>query len=224
MCWSPTMRRLLVVSALAGLLALPAQAADDTPPGKSPTPTVLLLGSQEPDTEFAKNNAKLLVREIVRQAVLIAARDELGLSTRDMTMRESVSAESDKCRRLDVQVAEKTKEFVRVRLTRPDGEVIYEKEIPLPKSKKRFFDYYSLVVAAEELSRTELVDALRKAGFSGEPNPQQASVAVPAATEQALREMNFFSQFAALRELHRLQQTKGESPQTLAALARIRDS
>ncbi len=32
----------------------------------------------------------MLVREIVRQAFLIAARDECGLATRDQTLRESL--------------------------------------------------------------------------------------------------------------------------------------
>ena len=51
-------------------------------------PAVLALASDEPDVSDAKADGGLLIRELVRQAVLIAGRDGLGLQTRDQVLGE----------------------------------------------------------------------------------------------------------------------------------------
>jgi tetratricopeptide (TPR) repeat protein len=205
-------------------LASYAHAAAADPTSKDGAPVTLCLSAAEPDFKVPHASGRLLVREIARQAMLISARDELGLATRDMTLRETMpSTTTDRVQAINVSTAESADKFVRLRLTRGSGDemtVLYEKEIPLPLASDKTVDYLGLVVAAEQLSRSEIVDALRTAGFHGEPNRADPMVTVPASVRKQLAEMNFFSQFAALRELHQLQRTKGESPETLAALVR----
>src|SRR5437868_1897408 len=52
----------------------------------------LFLSAREPDLSEPGASGGLLIREILRQAVLIAARDGLGMTTRDATLREPLTA------------------------------------------------------------------------------------------------------------------------------------
>jgi tetratricopeptide (TPR) repeat protein len=214
-------KSLLAVLAAASITLVCPAAEPEAKPAVNST---LVLSSREPDMTVEKPAAKLLIREIVRQAVLIAARDELGLSTRDATLRESMPAgAADSALQIDVQTAESSDKFVRFRLSLGGGDQappFYEKQIALTLTDPDVVDYVAFVAALEELSRTELVEALKKSGLEGKSNPLDASVKVPAGTERQLSEMNFLSQFTAIRELHGRQRSDGESAQTLAGLAR----
>src|SRR5690242_3151291 len=72
----------------------------------------------------------------------------------------------------------------------------------------------------ERLSRAQMLNGLRAAGFTGKPAPFTIKLKVPEATEALLAQMTFTAQFQAVRELHALMRTQGESPPVLAALAR----
>jgi hypothetical protein len=210
-------RRVLRISFAAALIASASAvfAADEPSSQRSPDST-LFLTAQEPDMSKDPSNARLLVREIARQAVLMAGRDELGLSTRDMTLRETMPA-AESTEKLDLQVTP-SKESVRVTVSRGDQK-FFEREIPATSAAGPF-DYVRFSAALEELVASDLVAALQQAGFHGRANQTSASTEVPLQIEGWLREMNLFSQYSALRQLHALERKEGESPQTLAALAR----
>src|SRR4029077_6658635 len=76
------------------------------------------------------------------------------------------------------------------------------------------------VVAAEAFSRGGYVTALKRAGFKGQPNKTDASGAVPSEVDAWLGQMNFPSQFFAVRALHAAARKSGESPGLLGALVR----
>ena len=90
--------------------------------GGSPPITCLCLTTHAAD--FDKHaDGGLLLREIFRQALLIAARDELGLQTRDASIGElghaPVDAErrlADGCRVLDLRVLVQPSQAVRLEL------------------------------------------------------------------------------------------------------------
>jgi tetratricopeptide (TPR) repeat protein len=189
-------------------------AADEASSLKQSGHTTLFLTAQEPDMSKEPRNAKLLIRELARQAVLMAARDQLGLSTRDMTLRETMPENVED--RLDLQVAA-SKESVQVVISRGEAR-FFEREFELKSIP--VFNYGGFAAALEELIAGDLAEALKKAGFQGRPNVIKSSVEVPAEIENRLREMNFLSQYSALRQLHALQRSDGESVQTLAALVR----
>ena len=65
------------------------QLSGAEPRTQRPGPVCLAVREVNP-LESPPQAGGLLVREIVRQAFLIAARDECGLSTRDQTLRESL--------------------------------------------------------------------------------------------------------------------------------------
>lgn len=195
-----------------GLVALVAREPERSAAGE---------GADSKDSK--KLGGKLLVRELLRQAVLIAARDQLGLATRDQTLRETIPASSGNVKVLDAETAELIGQSVRLKLTAGSigrKKKIFEQEIPLPSDADTPFDYVALATAAESWSRTELVDALKQSGFEGRANRQSSEVKPTAETITRLNQLNFFSQFAAVRDLHELQRAQGESAETLGALVR----
>ena len=76
------------------------------------------------------------------------------------------------------------------------------------------------LVEAERCSRTFYVEALRKCGFHGNANRRPFAAGVPEEIERGLSEMVFTSQLIALRQLHELVRSDGESPARLGALVR----
>src|SRR5262249_15992529 len=144
--------------------------------------------------------------------------------TCDAALREQGANPADaRTLKLNLQTAAKRNEFVRVRLERSDGDstkLLTSHDLPLKLASGNVIDYQALAEAAEQLSRTKFVEALKQAGAEGSANPQKPATALSPAIETQLRQMNFLSQFAALRELHALGKTQGESSQTLAGLVR----
>lgn len=167
---------------------------------------VLALDGAEPDLAGGAHGG-LLVREIVRQAVLIAGRDGLGLATRDHALREPLGE-----RPLSIRTRAVLGKQVAVRVAR-GTDVLWEQEIP-------FADYAGLVKACEALSRGAFVEVLKKAGFAGTPNARADRGRVPDAVEGALMTLTFSEQVRALRELRVEIRRDGEAPQRLLGLAR----
>ena len=86
-------------------------------------------------------------------------------------------------------------------------------------------DLLDLAQKTEELSRTELVAVLRKLGLDGKPSATEPEGKVPEAIENGLSSLSFPDVFAAVKELHALIRSDGESPARLGALvSRLCDS
>jgi len=154
----------------------------------------------------------LLMQEILRQSVLIAARDELGLQTRDGHLREW---------RGNVPM-----EFAQEMSFGPTNVMLADK----PGSKVSVWshdypadwitDYSALVENAESMSRNEFVAVIEKDGWTGSPNDVKESAPAPADGENLLAEMEQLSQLAAVRETHALIHGDGESLDRLGVLVR----
>jgi hypothetical protein len=174
-----------------------------------PRGSVLNLLADQTDREF--DYPGLLTRELFRQGLLIAARDEMGLQTRDGALREwkepPTSADT-------LQLDLVAKEMAVHDVSEPASTWIHEKYSTWPS------DFDSGVAKIEEMSRKEYVDALKNAGWTGTGNTKKADGAAPAKAEAQLAEMEELSQFAALRETGELIRTDGESPQRLGVLVR----
>jgi beta-lactamase regulating signal transducer with metallopeptidase domain/tetratricopeptide (TPR) repeat protein len=160
-----------------------------------------------------------LRRELFRQALLIAARDELGLATRDAWLGDPMPREGGRPT-LDFEAVQGQPAQVRL-FGRFSGRRVMMARAEVDTSEGRWRDYGALLVQAERLSRTEFVDVLGRVhkGHGG-PNPQKPDAAVPAKIDERLGEMTFTSQFEAIRALHQLIGEGGESPARLGALVR----
>ena len=190
---------------------------------ESPPPTIVYLDQARNWQVFshARNTVSPLARELVRQAFLIAARDELGLATRDAWLGDAMPAGRDNAL-WDVATTLRD-DAVAVEMVRgeaPNQARSGQQTLGRPIRAVHSMDYRLLTEAEEVLSRTTFVDALKQAGFKGQPNRPDESIAVPPPIDKLLGEMNFLSQFRAVRELHRILRRQGESAAVLGALSR----
>jgi tetratricopeptide (TPR) repeat protein len=210
-------RRLLLLLIGTLVLASTARATDDSAAG----PTVFLTVREPEAPGPAGGIAPMAMREVVRQAFLVAARDELGLSTRDVMLREDFPEKPDAqsapfelfCRTLDARDDSKI-EYVLTRQGSPKNvlwRLTFAAENPQPLGP--------LANKAEALSRGDLKDVLVKAGFKGSVPRFRATCDVPSETYDLLFSWNEISVMAGLRRLHAEIREKGESPELLAALA-----
>jgi tetratricopeptide (TPR) repeat protein len=174
-------------------------------------------------TSLPSYPANLLHRELVRQGFLIAARDELGLSTRDVILREDFpNPADDKCLPFELFCgATPAKKDVDLEylLTRAGSS---DKPIWRWKTNLVHEDPASILTLAEKaeaFSRGELKDVLTRAGWQAKVPAALASAEVPDAVSDLLWSWNEISVFAGLRAVHAEIREKGESPELLAALA-----
>lgn len=177
-------------------------------------PSVLALTSEEPNISDPKADGGLLIRELVRQAVLISGRDELGLRTRDQVLGETFP---EGALVVGIQTKAIPGKSVAVKLLH-QNRVFWDKEIPLPPGEK--VDYAVLAREAEALSRGAFVDLLKSLGLGGKPNAKSDRGKVSDSTEAALMTLTFTEQIRALRELHAATRAQGEAPLRTLALVR----
>jgi uncharacterized protein HemY len=160
----------------------------------------------------------LLARELVRQAVLLAARDELGAATRDEVLGEAAPAAED-AHSADFAQLLRYDGAARVRVAQGTeaAKALLECEI---EPSAHVHDLIALAKGAERLSRTEFPTALRSMGVLGTPNVLNPDAAVPQAVEERLDSLGLIDPLLAARELHAAIREDGESPARLGALVR----
>jgi tetratricopeptide (TPR) repeat protein len=163
---------------------------------------------------------ELLARELGRQAVLIAARDELGLATRDETLGEPFPEFVTRPQRSLIVKVRRFKDAglnIDLMPVFEGGSSKADAGIPADfatKSIEHLIDEY------ESKSRAELVEKLRGWGYEGKTLPTNEDNAPPEVIEEWLLEMNFVSQFAAVRAAHTAIARKGQSRSWLGVLVR----
>ncbi len=156
----------------------------------------------------------LLAWELYRQAWLIAARDGLGLQTRDQSLREwRDDPPADQL--LTPSVAGK-QITIRARST-ADPQVLWTGELVGANFPPT---YTAIVETAEKLSRGEFIDALRQHGYTGTSNDVNALAPGQLEAEGLVGHLDELSQLAAIRLTHETIRTDGESPQSLGMLVR----
>ena len=183
-------------------------------------PQVFALNTNELLGADGHLEAGSLTREIIRQGLLIAAREELGLSTADSSIGERL-AETEFAQLfpfdLEVQISRTNGAFheVTIDLSRPnrDGKRF---RLPLKKFLVSIVNWLeSLVERVEVMSRDEFVVALREAGFQ---KSQVKPVFDEAIIPSPMAPLDFVSQFALLRRLHPRMRANGESAETIGPL------
>ncbi len=176
----------------------------------------------------------LLVRELVRQAVLITAREEFGLVTRDVVLGETPAKDSKRPKlSLSAAVSSvRTAEgfAVNVRITHQVADQPVELKtlaLKIPEAQS----VAELTTQLETLSRQDLIAMLEQAGLKRAVPAANAAQGTPEATAVArqafltkvnsqLERWSTVVQFAAVRSLHGEIRKSGATPELLAALAR----
>ncbi|MDR3635461.1 MAG: hypothetical protein P4L84_16775 [Isosphaeraceae bacterium] len=158
----------------------------------------------------------LILRELIRQAMLIAARDELGLATCDAELGEPAPSAP---RGPDATVCSvfRDKGNSQISIQREaDG----KKRDALLDTAVREFEIVRVAKTAEGMSRNEFPAVLRKLGAEGKRHAQRADAPLPTGVEDRMSRMSYVDQLAALRTLHEVIRKDGESPVRLGAVAR----
>lgn len=182
------------------------------------SPAVFGLRTQETEIDKGIEGIGLLYREVFRQAVLLSARESLGLLTRDQALRESLPEEPGTLGCALRVTAPGNLKFTLTSDAEGATKTVWETTMPIPGGRP--CSVRPLAPLVEPLSRGALVEALKAAGFSGKATAAAPDEAVPAGVEERLRELTFTEPYAALRELHAACRRSGESPQRLGAIVR----
>ena len=151
---------------------------------------------------------------------MIAARDEMGLATRDEVLGDapSSSAEAKPVELASVWRTDGPSKVVVLRVGPKAAEPILEHAVGRVPNEVGILAM--IVPIAETLSRSEFPRVLKTLGASGEPNKVRNDAALPAKVEERLAGLGFVEHFAAIRDLHDAIRASGESPVRLGALAR----
>ena len=171
-----------------------------------------------------------LVRELARQALLIAAEEELGLATLDFSIGESIPSGNAAAGPFIVRTAALKKRPVpgekpvtpllfdfTITITRPEfnGQPFSWTAPPLSFPENDWYE--PLVEQMELMSRGALIEVLQKAGY------QKSKLGAGTAAKPAPKlenHLDFVSQFAVIRNLHAQMRTSGETPEVLEGLVR----
>ena len=245
-------RRLWIATAGVGLWIVSATRAADGPTTTGPAtqpalrPVVQLTAQPARDLVADKSVVGgILLRELQRQAVLIAARDELGLRTRDMVLREpftiggsdgatTVLVES-RVRRGKVPTATLVLTHVDGGRQPPDSYPLGDVQVDKPTNRDvrrctfaltgdPLVDYPRFVAECERASRGAYLDAVRDQdvlrGQVAEPTRWVDGGAVDPRTADWLRHMDVYSQYNAARALHGQVRGDGASFERMSGLVR----
>ena len=158
----------------------------------------------------------LLLRELVRQSILMAARDGCGATTRDAVLGDAVAMEKPSAVLVVEWDLPKAGPST-VLLRKEAGEILWKAPALTGGDAK---DPVKLAGAMASQAGGPLVAALEKAGLKRVARKPGAVEPIPREVAQALDRMTASSQFAAVRGLHDRLRSRGESPELLGALAR----
>jgi hypothetical protein len=170
--------------------------------------TIVALG--RPATSNKLDDVKLSVqlllhREVVRQAVLIAARDGLGSSTRDEVIGDRPAEANAGGGAMVVSNFRMEPGASRVFVLRGDGgekdETLLKHDL-LPNSAAEFDYLTRLTTLAEDLSRTALPEALKKLGLKGKPHAYRADKGLPPQVDDRLEHLGFVENLTSVRRPH----------------------
>jgi tetratricopeptide (TPR) repeat protein len=182
----------------------------------NPMPRVVLLSAPAAGEGAGTG---LLVRELVRQALLMSAREECGALTRDELLRESVPAESKSdAIFLEVKASQTQDGGLLVQISKRDK----DQASPLEAFRLKVSESDSIATLTSQLEpmvRRELVQVLKQAGLSAETR-EPASAKLPELVEKRLPTLVCLTQFSAVRAIHGAMRRSGESPSLLEGLAR----
>jgi tetratricopeptide (TPR) repeat protein len=164
----------------------------------------------------------LLEQELLRQALLIAARDGMGLSTRDRSLRDAFPQDDESSPPLLGVVYNTSRPKTLAVTVYREGEtgpdVVWEEA----QTSVVDMTFEEQVTIAERLSRGEFVGALGKAGYKSEVSEtRHVNIAFDTdRIDRLLGDLNFQSQYEAILRIHGELLKSRESSVLLAALSR----
>jgi hypothetical protein len=186
------------------------------------TPVVVLRTDYASFREIEGTVPGRILRELARQALLIAARDELGAFTRDDTLGETERL-GDLKATVDwlPRVRTRWKGVTEIRLEQAAGGSAVGEPIVAHDGNIGITTAFPVLAESWEVaSRTELKERLAEQGVQGQVPPLNADNQPDEEVEALLQRMNFVSQWEAVSRAHRAIAEKGPSVEWIAVLSR----
>jgi tetratricopeptide (TPR) repeat protein len=175
--------------------------------------------------------APILARELARQALLMSARDQFGLYTRDAVLREwtpdtqgnpptgARGGPPGKMLVMDLRTTPDPGELC-IWLNEPaDHRQLLSQVIKAPASETTANSIPRLLEQIEPLAQNEFADQLRHLGYVPKSKPR-CDTEIPQSVNRLLYQTTFFSNFSAVQQVHRSIREEGKSPARLSALVR----
>ncbi|VTU02542.1 secreted protein : Uncharacterized protein OS=Singulisphaera acidiphila (strain ATCC BAA-1392 / DSM 18658 / VKM B-2454 / MOB10) GN=Sinac_0893 PE=4 SV=1 [Gemmataceae bacterium] len=193
------------------------------PPVAGGGPLMVLDVPTEPYPPRPGPHRGLLARELARQALSMAAREEFGAGTRDAVLGEPPGDLTGRAptRTFELAWLVFAGRSARATLSVADGaatRVAWELDVPLAGAP--VLDYAALATALEAAARGPLADALAKETNAARVPVRVSDAKTPVDVEAGLKAVNYFELFRAVRTLHAAVRSGGESPALLTDLAR----
>jgi tetratricopeptide (TPR) repeat protein len=171
-----------------------------------------------------------MVRELARQALLIAGRDELGLNTRDGVLREwepdtngIPPADALGLPVLQMDMHQKTQDAVVMKIDLstlgPNSTLLFSDDLSTPRENKSWVSIPLALANIEPLSRGKYLDQLKSLGFKGDIK-SKGDKDIPDGVDHLLYQTTLLAPYAALQQVHAAIRESGESPLRLSALVR----
>ena len=222
---SPAAGATLAADAPPGTILSLLEVVAPQPGGGRPT---AVLGPALELGEVPENvGLPILAREIVRQSLLMAARERLGWTTRDAVLREASADEKRESAAkfaLSMRFPYQAPAVFELRRLDAQGQAkpLWKQELNIYPSAEAPCDYSKLVAAAERWSRETFPPLLEQADLREKGDGDRGADEVVAAVdaERQLEQLNFASQFLALKALHEAIRRRGASPELIGALVR----
>ncbi|MGA2583556.1 MAG: hypothetical protein ABSG31_09795 [Tepidisphaeraceae bacterium] len=205
--------------------------ADDTQPSTQSAERGIVVLRANGTADF-QHEPFPLERELYRQALLIAARDQMGLDTRDEELGESFPADwQDPDPRGVAVVVYRQQDgtlvvncigigFIRAKsATRPIASPLAH-IVKVTTVVSYWPDIGPMIVQAEKWSRTEFPDWLRREHFAPCTIPSAGDDQPSKDVEDRLQDFSIISQFEAVRLAHQAIREQGESPAWVGVLVR----
>jgi len=198
-------------------------------PGR-PVPVMVARRGKQPTAADESIHHGLLARELVRQALLVSAREELGALTRDVPIgdpevegRPDVTFRIGSRFRMGYGSTDDDRAAGRITIVEGVGagrRVVWAEEFPC--AMRISPDYEWLVRIVGGFSRGPFRKALEGLGVArvATPKPGVDGGGLPEGVEARLGKLAEEEQFAAIRALHAAIRERGEGPTLLVGLAR----
>lgn len=234
-------RQVAIVALAVALVALAGRSGESAAPplDAAASPNLRDFGKRYPQPRgFARREAGVfyldlhdfgvddkrrqgtLLRELPRQAMLIAARDGLRLRTRDRSLREELPFVKNPSEFPLSVITGVTENFLAtisvIRHTTGGVELLWEQQHQLDPVRPR----EALATIAERLAREDFLELLKNQGYAQQPRIEDSSEFDKQVTTDLIDGMTEYGQLAVLRDLHARLRAGDESPEVVGALVR----
>ncbi|MEM9348474.1 MAG: hypothetical protein AAGB26_17940 [Planctomycetota bacterium] len=173
-----------------------------------------LVTATNADYQAGRGDPQL--RELMRQAILLTAREHFGLITRDPLFEEKLPPD-EPASAVDFRAEIHRQKPVKITLFETDEQSFGPYILKGPAGKIE--GYYPLTWEAERFSREGAIEALASIGYVPNPTKEAPAEELPKTIQDRLYDMDTITQFYLAQELHAIIRADGQNVQRLAALS-----